>query len=55
MNPADALTRGVLQRAIEAIGVSNQVTVLDPPALRAAGGIAPRELRALDAACSRFR
>lgn len=39
----------------DAIGVRNQVTVLDEAALPAALSLARRELRALDDACSRFR
>jgi thiamine biosynthesis lipoprotein len=41
--------------SFEAIGVSNQVTVLDPDALPAAVALARAEVVALDDACSRFR
>ena len=41
--------------SFEAIGVSNQVTVVDPAALEPALEIARAEVAALDAACSRFR
>jgi thiamine biosynthesis lipoprotein len=41
--------------SFEAIGVTNQVTVVEPDALGTAMAIAERQIAALDDACSRFR
>jgi FAD:protein FMN transferase len=46
---------GFHSELFDAIGVTNQVTVVDESTLAAAAGIARRELAALDDACSRFR